>query len=350
MEQSLETLSLKQLQEKCKSLELKQYGSKATMIQRIKDHESKVKEVEIDRAMELEAALTATATNDDSNLSNLQLENDEDSGEDEGELVDLLNENSESPTKTNLSSETSYEKKDNSNKRRAVKTFYHFDSTYENRESALLKINEDFHRNRMYETKEGQKECFTCKYSCCNSKCYLLYTLDDESVSLWFNDQEHKHDDANIKEKIEWGINLSTKQAIDKLFRAGTKSAGKILSVLRIYQQETIKDKENKSINNPDFVPGIVLPSTRQIVNYVNNTLKPKVIIAKFNYAELAKWIDNHREVPESDDDVFVLDAVININDVIPKGIFYHILLFIFFIFYSSYIYYSVDFSFVNIN
>jgi hypothetical protein len=28
--------------------------------------------------MELEAALTATATNDDSNLSNLQLENDED--------------------------------------------------------------------------------------------------------------------------------------------------------------------------------------------------------------------------------------------------------------------------------
>ena len=38
--------------------------------------------------MELEAALTAT--NDDSNLSNLQLENDEDSGEDEGELVDLL--------------------------------------------------------------------------------------------------------------------------------------------------------------------------------------------------------------------------------------------------------------------
>ena len=165
MEQSLETLSLKQLQEKCKSLELKQYGSKATMIQRIKDHESKVKEVEIDRAMELEAALTATATNDDSNLSNLQLENDEDSGEDEGELVELLNENSESPTKTNLSSETSYEKKDNSNKRRAVKTFYHFDSTYENRESALLKINEEFHRNRMYETGLSQQVKFLVFYA-----------------------------------------------------------------------------------------------------------------------------------------------------------------------------------------
>jgi hypothetical protein len=86
------------------------------------------------------------------------------------------------------------------------------------------------------------------------------------------------------------------------------------------------------------------LPSTRQIVNYVNNTLKPKVIIAKFNYAELAKWIDNHREVPENDDGVFVLDAVININDVIPKGIFITFY-FLFFIYLHS-----VDFSFVNIN
>ena len=59
MELSLETLSLKQLQEKCKALELKHYGTKATMIQRIKDYEAKLKEIEIDRAMELEAALTA---------------------------------------------------------------------------------------------------------------------------------------------------------------------------------------------------------------------------------------------------------------------------------------------------
>ena len=301
MELSLETLSLKQLQEKCKALELKHYGTKATMIQRIKDYEAKLKEIEIDRAMELEAALTAT--NDESNLSTLQLDNDEEEGE--GELVDILNGNSESPTKSNTSSETTYEKEENSNKRRAVKTYFHLDSSYENRESAFLLINEDFYRCRMSDTKEGQKERFSCKYSGCNRKCYLLYTLDDESVSLWFNDQEHNHSDADIKEKKEWGINLSTKQVIDKLFRAGTKSAGKILSVLRVYQQETIKDKENKLIDNPDFVLGIVLPSTRQIVNYVNNTLKPKVIIAKFNYAELAKWIDNHREVPESDDDVY---------------------------------------------
>ena len=106
MELSLETLSLKQLQGKWS-------------IQRIKDYEAKLKEIEIDRAMELEAALTAT--NDESNLSNLQLDNDEEEGE--GELVDILNGNSESPTKSNTSSEITYEKEENSNKRRDIKTY-----------------------------------------------------------------------------------------------------------------------------------------------------------------------------------------------------------------------------------
>ena len=30
-----------------------------------------------------------------------------------------------------------------------------------------------------------------------------VLALNDESVSLWFNDQEHKHDNAKIKDKIE---------------------------------------------------------------------------------------------------------------------------------------------------
>jgi hypothetical protein len=55
MELSLETLSLKQLQEKCKSLELKQYGSKATMIQRIKDHEAKGRKPKAKKALERNA-------------------------------------------------------------------------------------------------------------------------------------------------------------------------------------------------------------------------------------------------------------------------------------------------------
>jgi hypothetical protein len=199
-------------------------------------------------------------------------------------------------------------------------------SEYEDRESALSVIQDEYYRVRMSNTKEGQKERFACKYSGCNKKCYILYTLNNATLSLWFNDQEHNHDEANIKEKKEWGINLTTKEAIDKLFRAGTKSAGKILSVLRIYQQEKIKDKDNKSVSNPDFISNIVLPTSRQITNYVNNTLKPKVVVVNFNYANLTKWVENHLNVLESEDEIFVIDSVININDFIPKGISFYIL------------------------
>ncbi len=64
------------------------------------------------------------------------------------------------------------------------------------------------------------------------------------------------------------------------------------------------------------------MPSTRQIVNYVNNTLKPKVVATKFSFSELAQWIENHRTIPEDENEAFVLDAIITINDVIPKGLY----------------------------
>ena len=230
----MESLTLKKLQEKCASLNLKQYGTKATMIKRINEHEAKLREKEIDLASQLETALT---NNDESNLD-LQLEKEE--SEDEGELIDILKSNPESPDK--------------------------------------------------------------------------------------------------LKEK-EWGINYTTKQAIDKLFRSGTKSGGKILSVLRIYQQETIKDRDNKTINNPDFIQGIELPSTRQIVNYVNNTLKPKVVATKFSFSELAQWIENHLAIPEDENEAFVLDAIITINDVIPKGLYLFIYFFTISLLLLSYLY-----------
>ena len=115
----MESLTLKQLQEKCASLNLKQYGTKATMIKRINEHEAKLREKEIDLASQLETALT---NNDESNLD-LQLEKEE--SEDEGELIDILKSNPESPDKLSTSCETTFEKEENSNKRRVVKTFYH---------------------------------------------------------------------------------------------------------------------------------------------------------------------------------------------------------------------------------
>lgn len=168
------------------------------------------------------------------------------------------------------------------------------------------------------DTKDGQKERWTCKQFGCPKKCYILFTLHDESVSLWHNDQEHFHEDSKIKDKF--GIQPITKEIIDKLFRQGTKAPKQVLGVLRKCSEREIKDSHNKLVENPDFVPGLVLPTSLQIRNYIANTLKPKEVLTHFNYSDLAKWINEHKDVPESEDEPYVIDSYINVNDLSPKG------------------------------
>ena len=40
----------------------------------------------------------------------------------------------------------------------------------------------------------------------------------------------------------------------------------------------------------------------------------------KDGHADLAQWVEQHREVPNNEDEPFVIDAVISVNDLIPIG------------------------------
>ena len=62
------------------------------------------------------------------------------------------------------------------------------------------------------------------------------------------------------------------------------------------------------------------MPTSLQIRNYIANTLKPKEVLTHFNYSDLAKWINEHKDVPESEDEPYVIDSYINVNDLSPKG------------------------------
>jgi hypothetical protein len=53
----------------------------------------------------------------------------------------------------------------------------------------------------------------------------------------------------------------------------------------------------------------------------VQNTLKPKLIKTRgFNYADLAKWTMEHREIPDDWNEPFVIDSFIQVNDVVPTS------------------------------
>lgn len=50
-------------------------------------------------------------------------------------------------------------------------------------------------------TSKGQNIRFNCEYPGRKNKCCILFTLEDESVSLWFNDQTQFHKEVDLKEK-----------------------------------------------------------------------------------------------------------------------------------------------------
>ena len=68
-----------------------------------------------------------------------------------------------------------------------------------------------------------------------------------------------------------------------------------MLSILRIYSEPQIKNKNNEFLPNPDYVEGLVLPTTIQIRNFIQDNLKTKDCLPKFSYADLAKFIKEHQ-------------------------------------------------------
>ncbi len=139
-------------------------------------------------------------------------------------------------------------------------------------------------------------------------KCYILHSDDEESVTLWSNEISHDH--SKSVERREWGINEKTKIEIEKLYRAKVTGASRIKYALR-------------DMMNPDsitYVEGLKEPTPAQINNYVNNNVKKKIVKPNFSYADLAKWVNDHKDVPEDEHEPFVIDSLIDKNDKVPAS------------------------------
>ena len=169
----------KDLEEKCKALDIKFYGTKQQILDRISKRE-------------LELAKTNIESDNSLNL-NLEEDDDDDFDDDpyEDEQDDQLNDvplpsqdtndnatNDNASNKSIASLDESYEKLDeNSKKRHRIVSVFKLFMTYDTKleASAFVKAENFWHKDRCRDTKEGIKEVFKCKYSGCNSKCYLLF-------------------------------------------------------------------------------------------------------------------------------------------------------------------------------
>ena len=147
---------------------------------------------------------------------------------------------------------------------------------------------------------------------------YILYHDDSSKVSIWVDDNEHNHETT----KKEFGINEATKKQIEFLFKSGVKTAARIKNVLRdcLDPFRPKKLESDPDIPNELYIPGLIMPSSLQINNFLNNTLKVKLNgKSNFCYGDLCEWVSKNETVPDFEHEPFVIAHDIQVNDKAPQ-------------------------------
>ena len=68
------------------------------------------------------------------------------------------------------------------------------------------------------------------------------------------------------------------------------------------------------------YVAGIEVPSRLMIANFVNHSVKAKIIKPNFSYGDLVSWIEENDTVPFDDHDAFALDRHVEVNEKTPSA------------------------------
>ena len=108
------------------------------------------------------------------------------------------------------------------------------------------------------------------------------------------------------------GINQITKREIEKLFENKVTFPARILSSLRSMSEKLIPNYEDKQVpfvDNPNYSSRKLVPEKLQIKNFIQNTLKSKIIKPNnFSFADLAIWVQSHRTIPDDPNEPFVIN------------------------------------------
>jgi hypothetical protein len=139
-------------------------------------------------------------------------------------------------------------------------------------------------------TMDGKKRFYRCnkvprKGVQCAAEIYLLFEADAEAVILYRTDCEHNHD--SIKNNYDYGICNETKSEINKLFDLHLKPKS-ILECL----------KKNSQLK---------IPTKRQLYNYLADRRRIKYGLSSISLGQLEKWITSHTDVPDNENEVFVI-------------------------------------------
>ena len=316
-------LTLKELQSQCIGLGIKTYGTKATLIKRIKETKANNDDEARENAI-LNLRLDESDTVSDIATATTETEDDED---DFLITIPVINEEARGPTKSVVNSnddddeceEDSDSDEDGvynteNKKRKRTESIYSFATKFDSIAEANDHLKHEKLENdctwkfiRSRPTKDGKKDCYKCSNSICKKRCYVLYSEEDETVAIWINNLEHEHKIENSK---KWGINAVTKREIEKLYVNGITFASRIQYALRKMMDP----------NDITYVEGVEEPLRWQINNFINNSVKVKSIKPNFSFADLVEWVKCHKAIPDDEHEPFIIDDFIQVNDKVPKA------------------------------
>ncbi|XP_043210565.1 uncharacterized protein LOC122375318 [Amphibalanus amphitrite] len=147
---------------------------------------------------------------------------------------------------------------------------------------------------RTHKTSEGDKAYYVCRNAACKRQMMVLYHSNKTTVSVLSNGVEHSH--LEVQDHLEasaasggagHGLKPSVKKAVDFLFQSGIQ---KPLAVQRSLRDQGIEASQKK------------------LANYLRTLKKNKYGKPTMNYAELREWCESHSEVPDDEDEPYVID------------------------------------------
>ena len=276
---SLTRIKLQQLRDKCKELKIKDYGTKVLIVKRIEQHylaknlgvfilEEYVKELE--ESVENNRRFVGSESNEslvESVETDLSSQTSKSSNVQRMSVDDIII-NEEEIDEDEDAQATSTAKK----RKVTVKPIYIVYESFANYIKAIEFIQSEGIWNNYCisnKTKDGTKSYYGCKNKGCAKKIGLWYDTVNETTRI-AKSANIEHDHTAAQSSL-FGMDKTTKLAIEHVFLMGTKTAQSIKYALRdpLVLKKLPATIDTKLILDYD---------QKQIENFLYHTLKPKIL------------------------------------------------------------------------
>lgn len=195
-------------------------------------------------------------------------------------------------------------------KSKAKKHTWIFKQTFETAEEAEKNVDDQkiWSVYRKRRTDGGNIAVYRCnkvkrRGEQCNASVKLLYHAENMKVSRFDTKEDHDHE--QIESKTGYGISQFTKEAIIKLLNVGIQKPKLIIQNLEVTQNTN---------------EHIIIPTISQLNNYLAYLKRERKHQHKFDFASLLEFCQNSFLVPENQDEPFVVNYQVRIDEL-PENI-----------------------------